>query len=373
MLLRPKVSKGKNGGRPAFELTYTCIRIKIWNLDENNGQWTNDSDWKAHDAPVCKLSWAHPEYGTILASCSFDKTVKIWEEGGVEPARGTESNTGSRWHDRATLSESRLNGASVRAIEFGPRHFGLKLAVLSSDSYLRIYDCVELHNLATWNVTFDIDLQMAHPPATPPMTSIEMFGAPSTSLGSASNGRSYGSGAGNTRPGKREADGGWALSWCKEKALGQIIVVTAGTSGAAKALQLSDSRSHRTVFTLPPNAAGLADGPAMSTVAWAPTSGRRFNLIATGGRDGRVQIWKVTPPNDDIRSGSEWGVTLAGAFDEHQSAVTRVEWNVTGTVLSSAGNDGNIRLWKATYGGAWRSMGHIHTEHGDEGGDEMNT
>lgn len=48
------------------------------------------------------------------------------------------------------------------------------------------------------------------------------------------------------------------------------------------------------------------------------------------------------------------------------SAVTRVEWNVTGTVLSSAGNDGNIRLWKATFGGTWRSMGHIHTNHGDE-------
>jgi hypothetical protein len=42
------------------------------------------------------------------------------------------------------------------------------------------------------------------------------------------------------------------------------------------------------------------------------------------------------------------------------------------TVLSSAGNDGNIRLWKAVYNGQWRSMGHIHTEHGDEeGADDM--
>lgn len=27
-----------------------------------------------------KLAWAHPEFGQILASCSFDKTVIIWEE-----------------------------------------------------------------------------------------------------------------------------------------------------------------------------------------------------------------------------------------------------------------------------------------------------
>jgi hypothetical protein len=42
-------------------------------------------------------------------------------------ARGGEGNTGSKWHERAVLSESRVTGASVRAIEFAPRLFGLKL------------------------------------------------------------------------------------------------------------------------------------------------------------------------------------------------------------------------------------------------------
>lgn len=27
-----------------------------------------------------KLAWAHPEFGQLLASCSFDRSVKIWEE-----------------------------------------------------------------------------------------------------------------------------------------------------------------------------------------------------------------------------------------------------------------------------------------------------
>ena len=127
--------------------------------------------------------------------------------------------------------------------------------------------------------------------------------------------------------------------------------------------------------------------PAIASVSWAPSCGRRYHLIATGGRDGNVRIWKLTPPEDyQFRLGpggdSRWKATNVGTFDDHQcvhcqknrrclltyssSAVTRVEWNVTGTVLSSAGNDGNIRLWKATFGGTWRSMGHIHTNHGDE-------
>lgn len=45
-----------------------------------------------------------------------------------------------------------------------------------------------------------------------------------------------------------------------------------------------------------------------------------------------------------------------------RSQVTSVEWNITGTVLSSAGNDGRVRLWKATVGGVWRAAGSIGVE-----------
>jgi len=46
--------------------------------------------------------------------------------------------------------------------------------------------------------------------------------------------------------------------------------------------------------------------------------------------------------------------------------VGRVEWNITGTVLSSAGNDGRIRLWKATSGNVWRPAGSIGVEQAEE-------
>lgn len=73
-----------------------------------------------------------------------------------------------------------------------------------------------------------------------------------------------------------------------------------------------------------------------------------------------------------------------------RSAVGRVEWNVTGcvlsrwapgiadddwlltrcvcyrTVLSSAGNDGRVRLWKMTAGNVWRPAGHISVEQAEE-------
>jgi len=119
---------------------------------------------QAHSAPVTRLSWAHPEYGTILASCSFDKLVKVWEEigpgrmepdntapapgtGGIGGSGGATGTVGSasRWVERAKFVESK---ASVRAIEFAPRYFGLKLVIKLLEvckEYLLIAFCVGRH------------------------------------------------------------------------------------------------------------------------------------------------------------------------------------------------------------------------------------
>lgn len=88
---------------------------------------------QAHDAAVSRVCWAHPEFGSIIASSSFDRTVKIWEQtpmGAQEPINmnGTQppipSVLSSRWVERAILLDAR---GTVRAVEFAPQHFGLKL------------------------------------------------------------------------------------------------------------------------------------------------------------------------------------------------------------------------------------------------------
>jgi nucleoporin SEH1 len=110
-------------------------RIKVWRLDENSGTWSVEDDWKAHDAPVSKLSWAHPEFGTIIASSSFDRTVKIWEQSIQTAAEQQQSNASgpgpstSRWVERVALPDAR---GTVRAVEFAPHQFGLKLVCWGS-------------------------------------------------------------------------------------------------------------------------------------------------------------------------------------------------------------------------------------------------
>ena len=70
------------------------------------------------------MAWAHPKFGSLLASCSFDNRVLIWKE--------VADNVWQQVH------QSPLHAASVNSLCWAPYELGLALAAASSDGALSV-------------------------------------------------------------------------------------------------------------------------------------------------------------------------------------------------------------------------------------------
>ncbi|CAD7091048.1 unnamed protein product [Hermetia illucens] len=97
--------------------------VKIFDI--KNGSQTLVADLKGHGGPVWQVAWAHPKYGNILASCSYDRKVIIWKESG----------------DWVKLYEYGNHDSSVNSVAWAPADYGLILACGSSDGSISILTC----------------------------------------------------------------------------------------------------------------------------------------------------------------------------------------------------------------------------------------
>jgi nucleoporin SEH1 len=82
-------------------------------------------------------------------------------------------------------------------------------------------------------------------------------------------------------------------------------------------------------------------------VAWAPSMGRTYHLIASASRTNSVTVHRVKRLSDGSVE-PESSVRL-----ECPSPVWRVSWNATGTMLSTSGENGALSLWRKGMNGEW--------------------
>jgi len=50
--------------------------VRIFHSRKNNKAL---AELKGHQGPVWQVAWAHPKFGNILASCSYDRKVIVWK------------------------------------------------------------------------------------------------------------------------------------------------------------------------------------------------------------------------------------------------------------------------------------------------------
>ena len=77
---------------------------------------------------------AHPKYGSILASSSYDGSVKVWREN----PPSTPSST--HWNVVANFT---VHNASVNIVSWAPHESGCLLACASSDGYVSVLEFQE--------------------------------------------------------------------------------------------------------------------------------------------------------------------------------------------------------------------------------------
>jgi len=52
--------------------------VRVWNLNNNDGMWSSQGVFTAARGPVQSLSWAHPEFGQLIATAGAGKLICIY-------------------------------------------------------------------------------------------------------------------------------------------------------------------------------------------------------------------------------------------------------------------------------------------------------
>lgn len=279
--------------------------IKIYNVSENAYELTATIQG-GHEGPVWQVSWAHPKFGVLLASCSFDGSVLLHRE--VRPRE---------WmviHAARHLHESSVNG-----VAFAPHEHGLLVAAASSDGRVSVLQHEAANN--TWAVHYLQDCPL----------------------------------------------GVNAVSWAPWGAFYQADqvelprLVTAGCDNQIRFWIYQDGQ-WTADSSMVLDVAEVSHKDWVRDVAWAPVLLPNQNMVASCSEDGSVIVWMQVPPADDNaqqESVSQWKPTLLHKFD---TPVWRVSWSVTGHLLAVSAGDSDVTLWKAGLDGAWSQVGAVDAQ-----------
>jgi len=346
--------------------------VRIWDRKEDN-EWFCSSSFKAHSGSVWRVSWAHPEFGQIIATCSFDRTVSVWEEkqdDSVEPNHPMEPGRQERdsWVRRANLVDSRT---SVTDVKFAPKHLGLLLATCSVDGTLRIYEAPDIMSLSQWNLQHDLNTRM---PCSCLSWNPSPFHVPMIAVGSdepsaqevtpssipTSNVESKA-----CRVQVYECVDN-ARRWVRVDVALAPVVLTDPVHDIAFASSVGKDYHLLAVATsVDVKIVAIKDASKEQQRLQEKSfsrDDRESILSSTGFRDSTSAYFTLHHKMDCNR----YILKVLASFQDHGSKVWRLSWNMTGTVLASSGEDACIRLWKSNYLDAWKGIGIIRMDGGPD-------
>ncbi|MBW0465081.1 hypothetical protein O181_004796 [Austropuccinia psidii MF-1] len=265
---------------------------------------------RGHDGPVWQVSWAHPKFGSILASCSYDGKIFVWRDNSTN--NPSSNQTQSTWEK---IKEHTLHSASVNSISWAPHEYGPILACASSDGKVSV---LSFKDDGTW----DAPLFIAHPIGCNAV-SWAPFGLPGSI----------------TSP-----------TGSQPTLSDQQKFATGGCDGLIKIWSLNPAtQTWELAETLE---GGHSDW--VRDVAYSPSIGLARTYLASAGQDQVVNVWTQDGPN------APWKQHLLDPSGNDQGKfnqpVWRVSWSIGGNVLAVTAGDGKVTLWKENLKGRWECV-----------------
>ncbi|KAJ2162246.1 GTPase-activating protein S13 [Coemansia sp. RSA 552] len=263
---------------------------------------------KGHSGPVWQVAWAHPKFGSVLASCSYDGTVLIWKE-----------TAGAGF---AIIKKHEKHQASVNAIAWAPHELGPVLLCGSSDGKISLLTFTEE---GVWDTQM---VRSAHATGVNAVSWAPVIAAGAFTQSGAAQ---------STSLVKQFASGGcdnnvkiWAFS--------------------------EDTKSYEITQTLE------SHGDWVRDVAYAPNIGLPRTYLASCSQDKNVYIWTQDAPSPSGSTGpsasSEWKRhNLSTPFPD---VVWRVSWSMSGNVLAVSCGDNKVTLWKENPKGEWECISEVN-------------
>lgn len=81
-----------------------------------------------HQGPCWQLSWAHPKFESVIATCGYDRNIRIWKETKI-----------NQWECVYSFEAD----SSVNTLQWCPWEYGLHLAAGSADGRVHLLSRVE--------------------------------------------------------------------------------------------------------------------------------------------------------------------------------------------------------------------------------------
>ena len=268
--------------------------IKIFEVEEKSHRL--QETLKGHDGAVWCVSWAHPKFGTLLASSSYDGRVFIWRE-----SPGQSQQHPLQW---LRVFEYAQHTASVNMVAWSPPDLGCLLACASSDGQVSVLEFRDNN----W--------------------SSQIFHAHGLGVNAVSWAPSGVPGAITRR------DGGGQQSGIRRFA----------TGGSDNQVKLWEFQPQTGGYT---NTLVMANGHGdwVRDVAWSPTLLSK-SYIASASQDKTVRIWTSATPWDP----NSWVLSKTIDFE---AVLWRVSWSLSGNILAVSGGDNKVTLWKENLKAEW--------------------